>query len=155
MVARVSPASAQLLRELVDSIGALVTGRRQFDLTNGWDGRHPVDVPVFVVTHRVPNDWIRDHPGAPFTFVTEGVASSVRQARAAAGDKDVSVDGANIVQQAIRGGLVDEIRVELVPVLLGDGIRFFDHLGPGPIQLERTVLIEGLGVTHLRFRVVK
>ncbi|HEY8599225.1 MAG TPA: dihydrofolate reductase family protein [Thermomicrobiales bacterium] len=153
MVVKPSAVSAQVIRETVERTGAIVTGRRLFDLTNGWGGRHPIDVPIFVVTHEAPLDW--DHPDAPFTFVTDGVESAIAQARATAGEKNVGIGGANVAQQALRAGLVDEIAVELVPLLLGDGIRFFDHLGSVPIALDRTSLIEAPGVTHLRFRVVK
>lgn len=153
---KVSSASAQVLQETVAAAGALVTGRRQFDITSGWDGRHPLDVPVFVVTHRpAPQEWRDSHPDAPFTFVSEGVVAAIEKAQKVAGDKMVVVDGASIVQQAIRAGLVDEIGVELVPVLLGQGVRYFDNLGREPIQLELTRAVEGTGVTHLRFRVVK
>lgn len=156
MVVKVSSASAQLLQEICDSAGAMVTGRRQFDLTNGWNGSHPVNVPIFVVTHRsAPEEWIKEHPNAPFTFVYDGVESAVRQAQRVAGSKNVIVDGASIVQQALRDGLVDEVGVELVPVLLGSGIRYFDNLGSKPIELDQTAMVQGTGVTHLRFRVVK
>jgi dihydrofolate reductase len=130
-----------------------VTGRRTFDLTGGWGGKHPLNVPVFVVTHSVTQDWV--YEGSPFTFVTDGLEIAVVQARAVAGDKDVGVIGASLVQQCIRAGLLDEIHIDLVPVLLGDGIRLFDHLGTEPIELESTRVIEGAGVTHLTFRVVK
>jgi dihydrofolate reductase len=153
MVFRVSPQSAELLRETCETTGSLVTGRRTFDLTGGWGGKHPLDVPVFVVTHTVPREW--NYEGSPFTFVTDGLESAVEQARAVAGDKDVGVIGASLVQQCIRAGLLDEIHIDLVPVLLGDGIRLFDHLGTEPIELESTRVIEGAGVTHLTFRVVK
>jgi dihydrofolate reductase len=153
MVFMVSPQTAELLRETRRTTGALVTGRRTFDLTNGWGGRHPLDVPVFVLTHSVTQDWV--YEGSPFTFVTDGLESAVEQARAVAGDKDVGVIGASLVQQCIRAGLLDEIHIDLVPVLLGDGIRLFDHLGTEPIELESTRVIEGAGVTHLTFRVVK
>ncbi len=153
MTFKVSPASAELLREVHGTIGALVTGRRTFDIANAWGGRHPLDLPVFVVTHAVPQEWV--YEGSPFTFVTDGVESAVEQAKAVAGDKDVAVGAASIVQQCIRAGLLDEIHVDLVPVLLGGGVRLFDHLGTGPIELERTRVIEAPGVTHLTFRVVK
>jgi dihydrofolate reductase len=153
MVFKVSAQSAELLRETRETTGALVTGRRTFDLTGGWGGKHPLDVPVFVVTHTVPREW--NYEGSPFTFVTDGLESAVEQARAVAGDKDVGVIGASLVQQCIRAGLLDEIHIDLVPVLLGDGIRLFDHLGTEPIELESTRVIEGAGVTHLTFRVVK
>jgi dihydrofolate reductase len=153
MVFKVSAQSAELLRETRETTGALVTGRRTFDLTGGWGGKHPLDVPVFVVTHAVSQEW--DYERSPFTFVTDGLESAVEQARAVAGDKDVGVIGASLVQQCIRAGLLDEIHIDLVPVLLGDGIRLFDHLGTEPIELESTRVIEGAGVTHLTFRVVK
>ena len=110
-------------------------------------------MPTFVVTHTVPQEWV--HEGSPFTFVTGGVESAVRQAKAVAGDRDVAVGAASIVQQCIRAGLLDEIHVDLVPVLLGDGVSLFDRLGTGPISLERTELVEAPGVTHLTFRVRK
>src|SRR3712207_3172350 len=153
MVFMVSPLSAELLCETRTTTGALVTGRRTFDLTNGWGGRHPLDVPVFVVTHTVPQEW--DSEESPFTFVTDGLERAVEQAKAVAGDKDVGVVGASLVQRCIRAGLLDEIRLGLVPVLLGDGVRLFDHLGTETIELESTRIIEGAGVTHLTFRVVK
>ena len=153
MVFKVSPLSAELLRETRRTTGALVTGRRTFELTNGWGGRHPLDVPVFVVTHAVLQEWVSE--GSPFTFVTDGLESAIEQAKAVAGEKDVGAIGASLVQQCIRAGLLDEIHVDLVPVLLGDGVRLFDHLGTDPIELESTRMLEGAGVTHLTFRVVK
>jgi dihydrofolate reductase len=153
MVFRVSPQSAELLREAHTKMGAFVTGRRTFDITNGWGGSPPLGVPTFVLTHTVPQEWV--YEGSPFAFVTEGVESAVEQAKQAAGEKDVAVGAASIVQQCIRAGLLDEIHVDLVPVLLGEGVRLFDHLGTGPIELERTEVVEGAGVTHLTFRVVR
>jgi dihydrofolate reductase len=154
MVFKVSAQTAELLRETRTTTGALVTGRRTFDLTNGWGGRHPLDVPVFVVSHTVPQEeWV--YEGSPFTFVTDGIESALEQAIAIAGDKDVGVVGASLVQQCIRAGVLDEIHIDLVPVLLGDGVRLFDYLGTEPIELETSRVIEGAGVTHLTFRVVK
>ena len=153
MVFKVSPQTAELLRETRTTTGALVTGRRTFDLTNGWGGRHPLDVPVFVVTRTVPQEWV--YEGSPFRFVTDGLESAVEQAKALAGEKDVGVIGASLVQQCLRAGLLDEIHLDLVPVLLGDGVRLFDHRDTQPIELESTRAIEGAGVTHLTFRVVK
>ena len=153
MTIKVSAASAAMLQEAHQAIGALVTGRTTFDITHGWGGRHPVDVPVFVVTHHVPEEWVtRD---SPFTFVTDGVESAVRQAQAVAGDKTVGVGAASIVQQCIQADLLDEIQIELVPVLIGSGVRLFEHLGSDSIELERTMLLETPDVTHIRFRVVK
>ncbi len=153
MVFRVSPQSAELLREAHAKMGAFVTGRRTFDITGGWGGNPPLGVPTFVVTHTVPQEWV--YEGSPFAFVTDGVENAVDKAKQAAGEKDVAVGAASIVQQCIRAGLLDEIHVDLAPVLLGGGVRLLEHLGPGPIELESTGVVEGVGVTHLTFRVVK
>ena len=153
MVFRVSPQSAELLGRAHASMGAFVTGRRTFDITNGWGGNPPLGVPAFVVTHSVPQEWV--YEGPPFTFVTDGVESAVEKAKEVAGDKGVAVGAASLAQQCIRAGLLDEIHVDLVPVLLGDGVRLFEHLGTTPIDLEYTEVVEGAGVAHLTFRVVK
>ena len=153
LVFHVSQQSAEVFREAHAGMGAFVTGRRTFDITSGWGGNPPLGVPTFVVTHTVPEEWA--YEGSPFRFVTDGVEDAVEKARAAAGDKDVAVGAASIAQQCIRAGILDEIHVDLVPVLLGDGVRLFEHLGTGPIELGSTRVIEGAGVTHLRFRVVR
>jgi dihydrofolate reductase len=133
--------------------GALVVGRRLFDVTQGWGGNHPFGVPVFVVTHQVPRDW--PHSQAPFTFVTDGVESAVGRATEAAGGKDVGVAAGTMARQGLAAGLVDEIWVDLVPVLLGGGISFFDTLPSAPVLLGTPRVIETKGVTHLRYRVNK
>lgn len=153
MVFKVSRASAELLHATWGMIGAIVTGRRDFDVSNAWGGKPPLAAPMFIVTHYPPQEWVK--PGSPFAFVTEGVESAVEQARQAAGDRNVGVSGAQIVQQCLRAGLIDEIYIHLAPILLGAGIRLFDHLGTEPIELESARVIEGTGVTHLQFRVVK
>jgi dihydrofolate reductase len=150
---KVSRASAALFQDTWPTIGSMVTGRRNFDGAAGWGGSPPLGVPHFVVTHSVPRAWATD--GSPFTFVTDGVASAVAQAKNAAGEKHVAVSSANIMQQCIIAGLLDEIHIDLVPVLLGAGIRLFEHIGAEPINLERLGVVEGAGVTHLRFRVLK
>lgn len=151
-VLSVPPSSAELVRERFESPGAIVQGRKTFDLTDGWGGTHPADVPVFVVSHSVPRGWVEE--GSPFTFVTEGVEDAVERAKKTAGDKPVSVGAASVVQQCLEAGLIDEIQIDLIPVLLGDGIRLFDSLENAPIELERTQVITSPGVTHLRFRIV-
>jgi dihydrofolate reductase len=118
-----------------------VVGRRVFDYTNGWNGRHPFGVPVFVVTHSVPEGWPR--ADAPFTIVTDGVESTIAQAREVAGDKSVGVAGPSIIQQCINAGLLDELTIELVPVLLGEGIPFFGNLSNPPVMFENPRVIEG------------
>jgi len=148
--------SAGFLRSMLAGNGALVCGRRLFDITDGWGGRHPTGVPVFVVTHRPADDWSERHPAAPFTFVTDGVASAVAQAKSAAGDKTVSVAGGpSVIQQCINEGLLDAINISLVPVLLGARIRFFDNLAAAPVMLEDPAVVEGSRATHLRYPVRK
>ena len=154
MTVKLSPESAEAALDLFRGVGAIVSGQRMFDVANGWGGRHPMDAHVFIVTHSVPEDWIEQNKGAPFTFVTEGVKSAVEQARQAAGNKIVAVGGANVAQQCLELGLLDEIYVQIVPVLLGGGVRLFDDLKTTP-DLEPTRVINAPGVTHLTYRVVK
>jgi len=151
-VLKVSPQSAELLKEAFGTSGAGVWGRRTFDIARAWGG-HPPGTPCFIVTHTAPQEWVKE--GSPFIFVTDGVESAIRQAKQAAGDKDVVICTASILQQALAAKLVDEIHVDLAPVLLGNGVRLFDHLGTGPIKLEYIRAIAAPGVTHLGFRVVK
>ena len=153
MELKVSSETAELFEEMAGATGAIVSGRRMFDVAGAWGGKHPLNVPVFVVTHTVPQEWIKE--GSPFTFVTDGVERAVAQAKAVAGDKNVGVGGANITQQCIKAGLLDELQIDLVPVLLGAGIRLFNHLGIEPIELERTSVVEAPGVTHISFRIIK
>jgi dihydrofolate reductase len=149
---RLTPASAEHWRELLASTGALVVGRHLFDITSGWDGRHPMDVPVVVLTHSVPDGWERENDS--FAFVTDGgIEAAVAKARELAGEKDVVVNGGQMAKQALQAQLLEEIGVDLVPVLLGGGTPFFDRLG-GPVDLEGPIAIsEGKAVTHLRYRV--
>ena len=147
---KTSEASADHLRKAFATTGALVTGRRLFDLTQGWSGRHPVGAPVFVVTHEPPDNWA--YPDAPFTFVTDGVTSAVTQAKAVAGDRTVAVASADLAQQCLNLGLLDAIVVDLVPVLLGGGTPFFANLRQ-LVALSTPTVVEGNGVTHLTYRV--
>lgn len=152
-----SSEGADYIEQAGKASGAVVAGRRLFDITNGWGGKHPMDVPVFVVTHTIPQEWVENYVknGAPFTFVTGGIASAIEQAKAVAGDKMVAIASPSIVQQCLNAGLLDEIHIDLIPVLLGDGIRLFDHLDTSLIELESTRMSKGPGVTHLTFRVLK
>jgi dihydrofolate reductase len=150
-----TPPSAQHWRQWVSSVGALVCGRTLFDFTQGWQGRHSMDVPVVVVTHQVPTDWVDTHPDAPFTFVTDGVEAAVAKAKDIAGDRVVAVTGGTIAGQCLELGLLDEVAVDLVPVLMGEGNRaFFGRLSPQDVLLgDPTVSIQGDRVTHLVFPV--
>ena len=149
---RVSAASAELLQSLWGSIGATVTGRRDFDVSRAWGGTSPVGEHTFIVTHHVPQEWAK--PEYPFTFVTDGVESALRQAQQVAGEKRVVMSGSKVVQQALNAGLVDEIQIDLAHMLLGSGIRLFENL-ERVTELESTGIVEGMGVTHLQYRVIK
>jgi dihydrofolate reductase len=130
-----------------------VTGRRTYDITNGWHGNGPLPgLPLFVVTHHVPKHVPQGE--SRYTFVTDGIATAIEQAKAAAGEKYVSLMGASVAQQCLRAGLLDEIQIHLVPVLLGGGVRLFDQLGRENIELETVRVLDAPGVTHLRYRVV-
>jgi len=149
---KVSKQSAEILKEAISTYGAGVWGRRTFDIAHAWGG-NPPGSPAFIVTHNVPQEWVKE--GSPFIFVTDGVESAIRQAKKAAGDKDVVICTPSILQQALKAGLVDEIHVDVAPILLGGGVSLFDHLGTGPIDLECIRAIQAPNVTHLGFRVVK
>ena len=150
-----SPASAQHWRQWTASLGALVCGRTLFDVAEGWQGRHTLDVPIVVVTHQIPADWVEQHPDAPFTFVTDGVASAIARAKDLAGDRVVSVAGGTIARQCLELGLLDEVAIDLVPVVMGEGNRpFFGTLSAEEMPLGNpTTCVHGDRVTHLVFPV--
>jgi len=146
----------ELLAEAVDAAGAVIAGRRTYDISVPWWGADgptgPARVPMFVVSNSEPEEVPE---GGVYTFV-DGIERALEQAKAAAGDQDVAVmGGADIGQQYIRAGLVDEISIHFVPVLFGGGTRMFEHLGSEHIQLETAGVIETPAATHLRFRVVE
>ncbi len=143
--------SAKLLDEAVGGIGALVAGRRLFDEANGWGGQHPVGSPVVVLTHEPPTDWPDD---TSIEFVTEGIEAAIARAKEIAGGKDVALASPTITQQALAAGLLDVIAVDLVPVFLGAGVRWFDNLGTDPIRLGNPQVVPGNRVTHLRYPVL-
>lgn len=141
------------LKDYVDNVGVLVVGRRLFNVTDGWGGIHPLDRPVVVVTHDTPQDWVRDHPDAPFTFVNEGVPTAIETAREIAGDRHIGVTAGKLASQALELGLLDEIWFDLVPVLLGAGTPYFEQFAGGAVLLDGPEIIEGARVTHLRYTV--
>ena len=150
MTLNVSAPSAEHLRSLWSELGAVLTGRRTFDKAQGWGGNHAWG-PAFVVTHKVPAGWPR--PNSTVHFVTDGLESAVKQAKAAARGKSVAVHGADTIQQLLNSGLLDEINVDVAAVFLGSGIRLFDHLAGTPAVLGSPKVINGVGVTHLRYPV--
>ena len=148
MTFSVSAPSAKHLRGLWSELGAVLTGRRTFEVADGWGGNHAWG-PAFVLTHSIPAGWPR--PDSTVHFVTDGVDSAVNQAKAAAAGKSMGVHGADTIQQLLNAGLLDEIHVDLAAVLLGSGIRLFDHLAGTPAVLGNPTVIQGVGVTHLRY----
>jgi dihydrofolate reductase len=146
------------MKAMIDETGAVVMGRRTFKMgdPDAYVGNYEFQVPIFVVTHEPPPVHPKEDERLTFTFVTEGVESAVRLAKAAAGDKAVMVvGGANVAQQLFQAGLVDELRVDVMPVLLGSGVRFFGDADVERIQLE-TIGVQQVGPrTSLSFRVKK
>jgi dihydrofolate reductase len=151
---RISAASATLVKPELENLGALVVGRHLYDLTNAWGGRHPLDVTTVVLTHQPPAD--RPAADENFVFVTEGIEAAVAKAQEIAGEKNVGVNGGQIARQCLEAGLLDEIGIELVPVVLGSGTPLFADLSSTPVEFEGPIaVVEGVGVTHLRYRVKK
>jgi dihydrofolate reductase len=152
----VSPRSAEYFGGWLDGLGALVCGRTLFDFTGGWDGTHTMDVPVVVVTHHVPTDWVEAHPDAPFHFVTDGVEAAVVKAQDIAGGRTVAVTAGTIARQCLEVGVLDAVAVDLVPVVMGRGRPFFGELSMDDVSLgDPTVCIQGNRVTHLLFPVTE
>jgi dihydrofolate reductase len=142
--------SGQVFRELM-STGAVIAGRRPFELAGRWQGDHHDGVPIFVLTHAADE---ADVPPGSARFVTD-VAACAEQAKAAAGDRAVMVHGAGAAQALLRAGLLDELEIHLVQVLLGQGRRLFDNLGNQHVELELVRRLEARDVTHLRYRVAR
>lgn len=151
------PHDAEVMAAMSKDVGSILMGRRSYDLAEGdggWgDGGPAGPAPCFVLTHTQPAPKTVRAPSV-FTFVTDGIHSAVKLAKAAAGDKVVGVHGASAAQQCLAAGLMDEIQLHLIPVLLGSGTRLFEHLG-GHVQLERTAVVETSNAIHLRFSVIR
>jgi len=152
MTFKVSGPSAEHIRGLTSGLGAVLTGRRTFDVAQGWGGKHAWG-PAFVLTHHVPAGWPRS--GSTVHFVTDGIANAVSRAKAAAAGKSVGVHGADTIQQLLNAGLLDELSIDVAAVLLGSGVRLFDRLAGAPVVLGNPAVIAGVGVTHLRYPVRK
>jgi dihydrofolate reductase len=140
--------NATVFDELM-ATGAVITGRRTFEFAGGWAGDHHDGVPIFVLTHAAPDE----PPPGHARYVTDGIESCVAQAKAAAGGRDILLHGAATAQECLRAGLLDEMELQLIPVLLGQGRRLFDNMPPDHIELELVRDLDGPGVQHLRYRV--
>ena len=148
---------SEQLHQAIGSTGAVVMGRRSYEMGRGDFTGYEFQVPIFVLTHRAPEQVAKgENDSLTFTFLTEGVERVIDQAQAAAGDKDVTVvGGASVIHQCIEAGLADELHIDLRSVLLGDGLRLFDRSDAPPIELGPFGVSESPGVTHLRYRVRK
>jgi dihydrofolate reductase len=151
MTFQVDAASAPMLQDLTSGCGAVIAGRRLFDMTDGWGDHHPAGAPVVVVTHRPPPDGAAEQ--FPRTTFTGSVEEAIATAKEVAGDKFVTIASANIIQQALNLGLVDELCLSQVPVLFGTGIRYFGDLVDGHVMLEDPIVVEGTRALHLRYPV--
>ena len=150
----------ELGKESIQNTGAVVMGRNSFAMSEDPDwfaGNYEYQVPIFVLTHKPPEKMPKQTDDLTFTFVTDGIESAIRQAKVAAGDKEVNIIGAaSTAQQCLKAGLADELHVDIMPVLLNGGLRVFEDLGSESIQLERIRVAElPGGRTHLRFRILK
>ena len=140
--------NATVFDELM-ATGAVIVGRRTFEIAGGWAGDHHDGVPIFVLTHAAPDEPAPGHA----RYVTDGIASCVARAKAAVGRRDILLHGAATAQECLRAGLLDEMQLHLVPVLLGQGRRLFEHMPPDHIELELLRALDGAGALHLRYRV--
>ena len=148
--------SQMVIEESITNTGAIVMGRRTYDTGDRQDGfaDTPYKCTHYVLTHHPPEKPAKG--STIFVFVTDGIESALRQAKKAAGDRDIAIGGgANVAQQTLSAGLVNKIQIHLVPVLLGDGVHLFDHLGAEAVELEMTRVIDAPGVTHLQYRVIR
>lgn len=147
-------------KESIQNTGAVVMGRNSFNMAEDphwYAGNYEYQVPIFVLTHHVPKKKPKETEQLVFTFVTDSLESAIHHAKEAAGDKEVNIIGAaNTAQQCLRAGLADELHVDVMPILLGGGLRLFEHINAEQIQLERIKVVElPAGRTHLRFRLVR
>ena len=146
----VDEASSETLQDLSQNSGALVSGRRLFDIADGWNDSHPAGMAVVVVTHDPPADAAERWPKTTFA---DGVEAGIAKAKEIAGDRNVTIASPDIINQALELGLVDEVCVSLVPVLFGEGIPYFAKLDRGHVMLEDPVVVQGRRALHLRYPV--
>lgn len=152
MTFKVSEPSANYIKKFTSRLGAVLAGRRTFNVAQGWGGNHAWG-PAFVITHKVPDEWPKE--GTNVHFVTDNIVSAVKAAKLAAKGKAVAVHGAAVIQQLLNMGLLDEIQVDIAAILLGSGVKLFDKLSGAPIELENPTVVQGNGVTHLSYKVIK
>jgi len=150
----------ELLRESIENTGAVVMGRNAFAMAEDPDwyaGNYEFQVPIFVLVHEIPSRRPKEMNNLSFTFVADGIESAIEQAKSTTGNKDVTViGGASTIRQCIKAGVAEELHVDIMPILLCDGLRLFEDLGITPIQLERLDVVKlPKGRTHFKFRIIK
>ena len=149
-----APETTKLIDAGIKTTGAMIMGRRTYDLGDHFDGfaDTPYKVPHFVLSHTVPTKPAKGETA--FTFVADGIESALRQAKAAAGDRAVVIGGgASVAQQFLAAGLIDELQLYLIPKLLGQGVRLFEQLDDHPLELVQTALVTTPDVTHITFHI--
>jgi dihydrofolate reductase len=146
---RVDEASSEVLHDIVDGVGALVCGRRLFDITDGWGDQHPMGAPVVVVTHRP----VENAERWPRTTFVGDVEDGIAKAQEIAGDRHVTILSPNVIQQALDLGAVDEVWVSIAPALYGEGIPYFAKLDRGHVAFDEPAVVQGKGAVHLRYPV--
>jgi dihydrofolate reductase len=144
--------SRDVVAEMVHHAGAMLTGRRTYEIANGWNGNHPVNsMPVVIMTHTPPTDAPKGK--SQLVFVTDGIERAVAKAKELANGKEVEIASASVAQQALRAGLVDELYLHVAPILLGEGVRLFEHLGKEAIRLRKLSSVDAEDAIHLLFEV--
>jgi dihydrofolate reductase len=150
---------APTFQEIIKNTGAVVMGRHVYDMADPFDWAnddYEFQTPIFVLTHTSPEKYPKGNGKLSFTFVTDGIERAISHAVKAADGKDVQVIGANTIQQCLNAGLCDELQIDIMPVLLGKGLRLFEHIDTRKIQLERTNVEETTDVrTSITFKVIK
>ena len=143
----------EAVAQMFQQAGAMLTGRRTYEIANGWNGTHPVNaIPIVILTHKPPTNPPKGQ--SQLVFITDGIESAVLRAKTLAKDKNVGIGGASIAQQALKAGLVDELYLHIAPILLGDGVRLFEHFGDEAIRLRKISSLDAENTSHLRYEVL-
>lgn len=150
---------AASFKKMIENTGAAIMGRHVYEMADPFEWAnddYEFQTPIFVLTHTLPVKYPKGNDRLSFTFVTDGIASAVSQALSAAEDRDVQVIGANTIQECLNAGLCDELRIDIMPILLGRGLRLFENIDTDKIKLERIKVEETTPVrTSMTFRVLK
>jgi dihydrofolate reductase len=150
--------NSESLKEDIRNTGAVIMGRRSIEMGDPDDyaDNYEFQAPIFVLTNRIPDNQPRQNEKLTFTFVTDGIESAIKQAKVAAHDKDVTIiGGASIARQCLLSDLLDEIHIDIMPILLCGGLRLFEDIGERPIMLEKISVVEQPVRTQIKYRILK